>query len=360
MAGKKSGSRPRAKDYVLEHRIKLFERELGKIKNFSNPYPTDESFLGHCMNAIAKSGGREALGYLRKTLRGAKSDAQARFFLSKLVNYCGSPGVDLLVAEFLDADSASISFPAKGKGQPSNYRVLIATAFMGASSQDAVPALSRHLKSAQSPPQLKILCATALGLIGDEGAMDALEVALKDKDAQVREHSACAIAEIGHPAAIPFFSRESDSMLERNIEYAARNLVKINGPKIIAPFFKLVREDKVKWLSTRTRVKVAAALGNTGDKKAIPVLVRLVEKERSEEVQIAAIYAIGRIGGKEALEALKKLMREGSAGRAANAALYRMTVDDTQKLECVPHPSSVKDLQRGKSLTGRKRKLTSG
>ncbi len=339
------------KDPIAELRIKTFQREFAKIKDFSDPYPQEESIIGHCMGALAGTCSAKARGFLKKTLRESKNEAQARFLLSKLIEHGGSPAVDLLIEEFSSRDSATINFQGKGRNaQPANYRVLLATAFLGAKSPLLVPALCRNLQES-SNNSIKILCATALGMIADERAMDALENALKDKDAQVREHAACAIAEIGSASAIQYFREISKSMLEHNIEYAVKNLIKIRSRKVVPVLSRVILDDKAKWLTRGTRISMARALGDLGDKRAIPALVELARKERSDAGQIAAIYAIGRIGGEEALEALRSLAGNQYSGKAANAALYRMTADDTEKLECIPRPSSTEDLKRRKKLT---------
>lgn len=416
----KKRAKPPSENHVVELWIKNFGKEIAKIKDFGDPHPSKKSIVGHYLANFAKSTNPRALNFLRETLRGAKSEAQAIFLLSALLGYGGTPAVEFILGEFSDKASARIMFWAEGApdesppadlqvqqssdpesgitvsqpGRLSGYRALIAISIRAAKSPEAIPALAAHLKKSRNP-SVRILCATAIGEIWDslesslapdlesrkpevrektertlaglrDAAMDALEPALRDKNAQVREHAALAIAETGDAAAIGYFREISGSYLEQDIEHAVKNLIKIRDKRVVPVLAKVISDDKAKWLTPPTRRALAVALGETGDKRAIPALVELAEQEQNGETQVAIVHAIGKIGGEEALAALEKLIRPApgettNSAEAANAALLRMTLDRSEKLECIPHPNTVEDLKRKDPKSIRKKKrLTSG
>jgi HEAT repeat protein len=54
----------------------------------------------------------------------------------------------------------------------------------------------------------------------------------------------------------------------------------------------------------------AEALGNLGDRAAVPLLCRCLARTRSAAVKTSCAYALRQIGGRKAEQALEQLMRE--------------------------------------------------
>lgn len=89
--------------------------------------------------------------------------------------------------------------------------------------------------------------------------------------------------------------------------------------KRIWPFMFYMQYKNV-W---RWRMNAARAMGNSGDRKYIPYLVKAYEDFDDERVKIMAAWALGRLGGDEAGLALKRFYEnaEGELKREINLAL---------------------------------------
>jgi len=83
------------------------------------------------------------------------------------------------------------------------------------------------------------------------------------------------------------------------------------------------------WLEERR--EAARKLGRLGDKKAVPVLIRVVEKEKFDVVAEIAIESLGRLGDDRAVDVLRSVVEDSSRDRyvrdAAKKALKRIGVD---------------------------------
>ncbi|MFQ5456108.1 MAG: HEAT repeat domain-containing protein [Nitrospirota bacterium] len=76
------------------------------------------------------------------------------------------------------------------------------------------------------------------------------------------------------------------------------------------------------------RSEAAEALGNKGDKKAIPALVAaLNDEENDEDVKWNIIWALGAIGDKEAVPALIEVLKDNDLQGAASKSLKRIGKD---------------------------------
>lgn len=117
--------------------------------------------------------------------------------------------------------------------------------------------LSLFLESLKSPSaKVRKQAASALGELGDRGAVPALIEALRDESALVREHAASALRDLGDRRAVPALI---ETLRDENA---------------------VVREHAV------------TALGRLGDKRAVQPLLDALQKEKNTVVQEHIISAL--------------------------------------------------------------------
>ena len=120
----------------------------------------------------------------------------------------------------------------------------------------AVPMLIELLNNDQ-PKETKLMVIESLGKIGDSSSIDALVSALKEKDNEIR------IA-------------------------AVEALGKIKDPKAVKPLINVLNNKDIKITSLW-------AIGNIGDKSAIPYLTKLFD-DQDEYVRYNASQSLKKIG----------------------------------------------------------------
>jgi HEAT repeat protein len=140
------------------------------------------------------------------------NDAEMR---SMLIDYMGRGFLDNIIALFRQ-DASLFPFIADMLGDD-NIRVRLgATALVEelvrerrTGLKDAVPGLMKLL--AHENPTIRGDAASVLGIIGDPGAKEALNVCLKDSHAGVREAAKEALKEIGDdgPERVPGYNLPS-------------------------------------------------------------------------------------------------------------------------------------------------------
>jgi hypothetical protein len=120
--------------------------------------------------------------------------------------------------------------------------------------------LSLFLELLKSPSaNVREHAASALGELGDRRAVPALIEALRDENAVVREHVASALANLGDKQAVPALI---EALKDENA---------------------VVREH------------VATALGRLGDKRAVQLLNNALQKEENHDVQIHILSALKKL-----------------------------------------------------------------
>ncbi len=108
------------------------------------------------------------------------------------------------------------------------------------------------------------------------------------------------LGETGEKEAIGFlvkyFSRKIDNVIKSHITNA---LIKICGKKAPKELLKLLRHES--WV---TRMKAAEILGEIGDKKAVPLLIRTLRIDPEQTVKEWVAISLGKIGDKKASKPL--------------------------------------------------------
>jgi HEAT repeat protein len=155
-----------------------------------------------------------------------------------------------------------------------------ALAALGSPGAPAAPGVLTRLSAlmeGDDDVDVRVLAATALGESRNPAARLALEQALRSSDLNLAAAAADALSVLGHPDSVAALS-----------EAAERGNL---------------------WV----RVAAVVTLGNLGDRRAVPVLTRVLHEPVLAE---AAVTALGHIADPGALEALRPLAEESGPGRA--------------------------------------------
>ncbi|MDY6932021.1 MAG: HEAT repeat domain-containing protein, partial [Halobacteriota archaeon] len=160
----------------------------------------------------------------------------------------------------------------------------------------------------------RVNAAWALGRIGDERAVDALEGALKDEDYRVRESAAEALVNIGGERAVEALKgalKDKNPSVRGN---AAEALGEIGGERALDALVEALKDE-----DSGVRGSAAWALGRIGDERAVDALIDAL-KDKNPYVCGSAAWALGRIGDERAVDALVETLKDEDSGVRVNAA----------------------------------------
>lgn len=149
-----------------------------------------------------------------------------------------------------------------------------------------------------------------LNAIGDTGSIKDLFIAIKDSDWWVRSRAADALGNIGGPRVVDAVVE----LLKDEDEFIRRSAIEIiNATKDERSFDGLINalEDNDWWV----RERAIDGLAELGNKKAVPVLIKMLEKEKPESntaLQVVTIRALDRLGSPSALEVLLLRLEKGA------------------------------------------------
>ena len=170
---------------------------------------------------------------------------------------------------------------------------------------------------------VRSLAVEALGRIADAQAVPALAAALKEEDIEMRRKAAEALGRIGQPAleALIVALRDQAPKVRQT---AAIGLGQIKDDRVVEPLIAALQDPdlqhpewQVRLAAAQVQLAVFTALGNTRDRRAIELLINLLEEanrlrraEKFTTISSALETATGRQGGKsmweECLEGWKK------------------------------------------------------
>ncbi len=173
----------------------------------------------------------------------------------------------------------------------------------------------RKLLKCENPVVRRMACF-ALGRIGDEESLDALNAAAKDKDSNVALSAAVALALMQQD--------EAYSLLEEALKKRGQSTEEVS-----AILKKLVRAlGALRSTAPGQKAKAYSELGKYGFLPPIPELVEELRKGRSEDTRASAAGALGDIGSDLALSALAQASgdRERAVRLAVAVALGKIAV----------------------------------
>jgi HEAT repeat protein len=196
---------------------------------------------------------------------------------------------------------------------------------------------------------VRFCAAHTLWKIGDARAVEPLIAALGDRDPDVRLKAAVALGDIGDERAIkPLIDALKNDMDLWNPKYIAKVLGRFNDGKAIGPLIDALKgEDEDSELCLRvareleeigntyaslTRWKVALALGEIGDPRAVePLIAALGSKVKS--VPRCAAFALGKIGDARAVEPLIDTLKDGDGYVREAAAEVLGEIGDARAMD---------------------------
>jgi HEAT repeat protein len=169
--------------------------------------------------------------------------------------------------------------------------------------------------------QDRYYAAHVLGQIGDKRAVPALIEVLQDET--LNYQAAIVLGHLGDERAIPALlaaleraqtNRKPNQSPNTDMKfYAAYGLMWLKHPRGLPAVAQCLRPER----HEIQRRWAADALGEFGDKRAVPFLIKALQ-DKDIEVRVNAIMALGRIGDRTAVPVLKASLKDTSRekGRA--------------------------------------------
>ncbi|HEY7677163.1 MAG TPA: HEAT repeat domain-containing protein [Candidatus Methylomirabilis sp.] len=171
--------------------------------------------------------------------------------------------------------------------------------------------------------------ATLLGELGHDSALEPLAQQAHHPDRRVRREVARAVAKIGGRHA-PRFLRDCLADEDPGVRQAAVIFLGANRDHLSLQRLMAIAEARTRDGEEHELRKAAIqALGQMGNRRAVPTLARLIRKgswlRRAEldEIRLAATAALGLLGGPEAVAALER--GRGGGGRVGEACREALT-----------------------------------
>ena len=158
-----------------------------------------------------------------------------------------------------------------------------------------------------------ILCACKSGSTGDPQSW---VPKLEDKDARVRVQAVQQLRKMKAKATAPQVAALLKDPLVK--EEAALALQDLGGPAQVDALLEAVGttvgagSDAAARATNRTNARIAEALGNIGEPRAGPTLLRLA-RASDDNVRLAAVEALGQVKSKEAIPELSHIVDDAAA-----------------------------------------------
>ncbi len=192
-----------------------------------------------------------------------------------------------------------------------------------------------ELATALHDPSLAVReeAARALGEIADPASVDVLLAALRDPMTGLAEEAANALGRIGDARALPgligLLTGDDESFSPRDRMAAARALGNLGGPEATGALLRSLELIPPAEEEERTQVLVRA-LGQTGSSLVTePLISRLLEPQTPRSVRLTLCRALGDLGDKKALPALRDVLFSD----VADSSLLPVLADALARLE---------------------------
>ncbi len=206
--------------------------------------------------------------------------------------------------------------------------------------------------------------AVALGTIGSPRGVDSLIAALHDPSYPVRRKAVIALKYIGDPRCITPLVHNLGNYDPDAAAFSASVLTTF-GEIAVTPLMTLAKKEKVTYYVRRRAVSI---LGRIGDKRAVPLLIDIMEDENvpNEMIKARAAEALGNIGDRRALEPLAETAEALAAlgyghlwskavlalGKLGDTRALNQLVHFQQPLEAEPLEILNRLLEKNTSLSG--------
>lgn len=170
-----------------------------------------------------------------------------------------------------------------------------------------------------------------LNEIGNVHAIKDLLVAIKDKDWWVRSRAADALGKIGGPRVVDAVIQ----LIKDDDEFIRRTAIEIiNATKDARTYDTLVEalSDTDWWV----RERAVDGLANLGNKNAVPVLLKLMEKERGNaDLMVIIIRALGKLKATAAIQPIVQELKTGCEHVKAEALSALMSITNEEHASVV-------------------------
>ena len=184
---------------------------------------------------------------------------------------------------------------ADGKGKKEKLRAieeLRASKFMSAAM---LPMLEKRLESEKNY-EVKASVARLLGEQKSPHSLDAMLAAVEfsgDPDARgLNKEIALALGALGDPRAVPTLTRLLKTKDNYTTIAAIESLGKLKAKEAFEPLYEIAKDEKIEPFITR---KAIEALGELGDPRAIPELVKAMYKSKGFYREASfALYQVGQ------------------------------------------------------------------
>ena len=152
--------------------------------------------------------------------------------------------------------------------------------------------------------KVRVIACWVIGKIRDKRAVRSLLAAFEDQDVSLCWEAAKSLGLLGSKRAIqPLIASLFDAKPVDKRAAAAYALGLIGDNRALEPLLNVLlnRDEDV-----RVRAEVAEALALLGDARAVPPLINSL-RDNSVEVRFWSAFALGELGDKQALPALERL-----------------------------------------------------
>jgi HEAT repeat protein len=177
---------------------------------------------------------------------------------------------------------------------------------------------------------VRLAAVKALGLLGDARAVDTLCAAHgEDANRLFQSEIVRSLAKVGDQRAVPILCHALRDADGRVSADAARALGRIGDPRALEPLCAALPDSR-----TTVQICAAMALAQIGNAQAIePLIGMLTGGRRPYPIRRVAAAAVGRIGGAQAVEALAAAAKNRNPEAAAAAAEMLARFGDPRALE---------------------------
>ncbi|MGO8672383.1 MAG: HEAT repeat domain-containing protein [Capsulimonadaceae bacterium] len=195
------------------------------------------------------------------------------------------------------------------------FKALAELAGRGYAASVRSAAKARLLEVFQQQDHLRrVLAIDILGQLNDRSLLPVLRPLLTEKDARVRVAGILALGRLKDTASIPALL----DVLKR-VDGAPAGAVNTDARRIHGFRPIVTRQDIEEAFRVRAsiddeeeRIAVATAFGLLSHPAMVPLLLSMLDRDRSEAVRKAAAEALGRLGTLQTIEPMMKLARTSS------------------------------------------------
>ena len=168
---------------------------------------------------------------------------------------------------------------------------------LGVAEEDIFSFLVSSLQ--EDTPEIRRAAAYALGVLGNQQAVDPLRGALLDDHPTVRREALDSLIRLEAVEALIEALSNPNEDIRRSAVRAVNNL---NDPRALEPLISLLEDE-----NNNIRQLTCFALKDLGDIRAVQPLIEVLS-DSEKYVRKAAVEALGVIGDPRAIEPLKTLL----------------------------------------------------